>query len=177
MLYTSISPIAIKLLPSPAGSACRFLHFKTGKQPLKKYTDDCPAFMTNIVGNYLHEGISNKLVEAGYTVSKQQLRILFYLFEEDGIEQKRLRELIQLSKISLVKIINDLEEANIVVRIQSENDMRNNRIFLTSLGKKLRTPLLALVDQHKCEVFKGFSPEEIGLYLSMLKKMVKNMTG
>lgn len=142
---------------------------------MKKYTDDCPAFMTNMVGNSLHVGLTKMLVEAGFTFSKQHLRILFYLYEEDGLEQKRILELIKLSKISLVKILNDLEEANIVVRVQSERDMRNNRIFLTSLGKKHRAQLLDLVDQHKSLVFTDFSPEEVDLYQSMLLRMFKNM--
>lgn len=143
---------------------------------MKDYTENCPAFLTNVAGNYLHEGLTKQLKESGLNLSKHQLRILFYIYEEDGIEQKRLREFIRLSKISLVKIINDLEEANIVVRVPSENDMRNNRIFLTSLGKKLKTPLLALVDAHRNQAFRGFSSEEIVLYRSMLKRIIKNLT-
>jgi DNA-binding MarR family transcriptional regulator len=143
---------------------------------LNKYTEDCPAFLTNLAGNYLHEGLSLKLGEVDHSISKHQLRILFYLYEEDGLEQKRLRELIKLSKISLVKILNELEQANIVVRVPSENDMRNNRIFLTSLGKNLKNQLLDLVDQHKRNVFKGFSQKEIEIYRSMLKRMIGNMT-
>lgn len=143
---------------------------------VKEYTDNCPAFLTNITGNHLHADLAKELELAGYTLPKQQLRILFYLYEENGIEQKRLCERIKLSKISLVKLINDLEAANIVVRVPSENDMRHNRIFLTSLGKKLKTPLLTLVDEHKRKIFDGFSPEEIELYRSMLKRMIHNLT-
>jgi DNA-binding MarR family transcriptional regulator len=142
---------------------------------LKEYTDNCPAFLTNIVGNYLHQELTNKLSESELNLSKQQLRILFYLYDEDGISQKQLLESIQLSKISLVKMINDLEEANIVVRVPSENDMRMNRIYLTPLGKKLKAPLLSLIDQHKKEVFKGFSQQEIDLYVSMLQRIVGNI--
>jgi DNA-binding MarR family transcriptional regulator len=145
------------------------------KELVKDYTDNCPAFLTNIAGNNLHAGLTERLENAGYTLSKPQLRILFYLYEEDGIEQKRMTELIRLSKISLVKLINDLEEANLVVRVQSEKDMRNNRIYLTSLGKKLKPSLYALVDQHKSVVFNGFSHEEIEIYKSMLQRMIKNM--
>ncbi|MHA2938901.1 MarR family winged helix-turn-helix transcriptional regulator [Vibrio sp. RC27] len=143
---------------------------------MKDYTDNCPAFLTNIVGNYLHQDLTNKLAESSYNLSKQQLRILFYLYEEDGLSQKQLMELIKLSKISLVKIINDLEEANVVVRVQSESDMRVNRIFLTPLGKKLKSPLLGLIDQHKADIFEGFTEEEIGLYVSLLQKVIVNIT-
>lgn len=139
-------------------------------------TNDSPAFLTNMAGNYLHEQLTKKLAESEFPVSKQQLRILFYLYEEDGIEQKRIKDYIKLSKISLVNIINGLEELNLVVRVPSETDMRNNRLFLTSLGKKLKLPLQAIVDEHRAVIFKGFSSEEMELYVSMLKRIIHNVT-
>lgn len=143
---------------------------------MQNYTEKCPAYLTNTAGNYLHDSLSLVLDEAGYTLSKPQLRILLYLYEEDGLEQKLLRENVKLSKISVIKIINDLEEDNLVVRIPSENDMRNNRIFLTPLGKKLKSPLHALLDIHRNYIFAGFSEEELALYKKFLQRIIKNLT-
>ena len=153
---------------------CASHKYKKREILLKNYTDNCPAFLTNIAGNYLSESLIRTLENSGYNLTKHESRILFYLYEKDGREQKQLRELIKLSKISLVKIINSLEEKNIVIRIPSENDARNNRIFLTSLGKKLREPLLGLIDEQRSKLFKGFNDEEIEIYIQFVQRLIKN---
>lgn len=143
---------------------------------LGDYIDNCPAHLTNIAGNKLHDGLSNLLEEGGYTLSKPQIRILLYLFQQDGLEQKHLRNLIKLSKISVVKIINKLEEENLVLRVPNENDLRNNRLYLTPLAKKMKEPLLDLIDLHKSTAFKDISSADLNIFKSVLKKMLSNMT-
>jgi DNA-binding MarR family transcriptional regulator len=141
---------------------------------MSKYTDDCPAHLTSIAGALLEEGLSRKLKKSGYPVAKHHLRILFYVFEEDGIEQRCLLELVRRSKLSIVKGLNDLEKANIIVKIQSEGDLRSNRVYLTHLGKELKTTLLDLVDEHKREMFNNLSQEDMEAYLRVLRGIMKN---
>jgi DNA-binding MarR family transcriptional regulator len=140
------------------------------------YTLDCPAHLTSVVDRRMRDCLKRKLQDGGFNLSGEQLHVLFYVFAEDGISQKRVGEFTRKSKIATVKAINLLERSNLVVRIPDANDLRNNKIYLTPLGKTVREPLLDLVDQNTEEVFKGISPEEITAYKQTLKKILKNVT-
>lgn len=146
------------------------------KKSSNDYTLNCPAHLTGVVDRRMRDVLMRRLRAAGYNMSGEQLHLLFYVFEEDGIGQKRLGELTKKSKIATVKAINLLEKNNLVVRIQDTEDLRNNNVYLTPLGKKIKEPLLAQVDQNTEEVFAGIDSEEIEAFKQTLKKMLKNIT-
>lgn len=142
----------------------------------KNFTDDCPAHLTGLVDKHLREALLKRLKKEGYDLSGEQLNLLFYVFENDGISQKTLTESSKKKKFSAVKTINQLELKNIVVRIQQSDDLRNNYIYLTPLGKNLKGPLLELVEAHRTEVFNGVSDNNMALYKHILRQMMKNIT-
>jgi DNA-binding MarR family transcriptional regulator len=146
---------------------------------MKKYSSDytvnCPAHLTGVVDRRLREHLMSKLKAEGYSVSAEQLHLLFHVYEEDGISQKKLGELTNKSKIATVKAINLLEKNNLVVRVQDSDDLRNNNVYLTPLGKKIKQPLLDLVDQNTENAFRGLGDEEIEAYKQTLRKILKNI--
>jgi DNA-binding MarR family transcriptional regulator len=141
----------------------------------KDYTVNCPAHLTGVVDRILRDALLKKLRAEGYSVSGEQLHLLFFIFDEDGISQKKLGELSRKSKIATVKAINLLEKNNLVVRIQDTEDLRNNKVYLTPLGKKIKKPLLKIVDQNTEEAFRGMSSDEIEAYKQTLRKIMKNI--
>ncbi|MGX9416338.1 MarR family winged helix-turn-helix transcriptional regulator [Vibrio sp. RC27] len=142
----------------------------------KCYTSDCPLNLTGVVHKHLKEGLAKRVREQGLNVSSQQLHLLLYLFEEDGLSQKRLSELTKMNKISVVKALNLLEMNNLAIRVQRSDDQRNKDVFLTPEGHKIRAIVHRTIDEHKDSVFKGISAEEAEAFKSTLKKMINNVT-
>lgn len=141
-----------------------------------EYTLDCPHYLTGVINKHLKEGLVKNIKGEGFNLSNQQIHLLLYLFEEDGISQKRLSELTLMNKISIVKALNLLEANNLAFRVQNDVDLRNKNIFLTTEGKKLKAPIHEAIDHHRASVFEGISEEEAQVYKSVLRKMLKNMT-
>lgn len=140
-----------------------------------EYTRHCPLYLTGVINKHLREGLIKILKQAGYSVSSQQVHLLLYLFEEDGISQKRLSELTKMNKISVVKALNLLESNNLAVRVPSSEDQRNKNIYLSNAGKQLKEPLRGAIHLHKEKVFAGINGDEIEVYKTVLNKMLRNM--
>jgi DNA-binding MarR family transcriptional regulator len=142
-----------------------------------EYTLDCPHYLTGVINKHLKESLVKNVKKEGLNLSNQQIHLLLYLFEEDGLSQKRLSELTRMNKISIVKALNLLEANNLAFRVQDHVDQRNKNIFLTAEGKNLKAPIHQVIDQHRAAVFKGISGEEAEIYKTVLRKMLKNLTG
>ena len=139
------------------------------------YTDDCPLYLTGVADKHLREGLAKRVRDQGLNVSSQQIHLLLYLFQEDGISQKRLSELTKMTKISIVKAINLLEANKLAVRVQRSDDQRNKDVYLTAEGHLIKDTVYRTIDQHKASVFEGISAEEADAFKTTLKKMLKNV--
>ena len=141
----------------------------------KYYPYNCPAYLSGVVDRYMRERVLKKFREAGYKISGEQWHVLMFLYLDDGLTQKELCHRTGKGKVSIVKAINLLETNNLAVRIQSENDLRIKKIYLTSKGKKLEAPLYALVRENIEEMLKGLSPENVAEYKKTLKNILLNI--
>lgn len=141
-----------------------------------EYTRECPHYLTGVIHKHLKAGLVKNLKNEGFNLSNQQILLLLHLFEEDGVNQKRLSELTMMNKISIAKALNLLEANGLAKRVQDDVDQRNKNIYLTEEGKDLKAPLREVIDQHRLSVFKDIRPEEAEIYKTILKKMLRNMT-
>ena len=66
---------------------------------------------------------------------------LVYLFNCDGNSQQEIAEKTYRDKVSITKIIDNLEKHELVFRVVDENDRRVKRIFLTKKGKALSSKI------------------------------------
>ncbi len=143
----------------------------------KYYPENCPAYLTGVADRYLREGLMKKFKQAECNISGEQWHILMFLYRDDGLTQKNLCQLTGKSKVSVVKAVNLLEINNLAVRIQSENDLRSKKVYLTPKGKKLEESLLALSNENLQKAFEGLSLEDIEGYKKNLRKIIANMKG
>ncbi|MGN1398588.1 MAG: MarR family winged helix-turn-helix transcriptional regulator [Erysipelotrichaceae bacterium] len=98
-----------------------------------------------------------------------QKRILVILLEADGLTQKELTELLAIQPGSVSEILTKLENANLIVRIENENDRRTADLKLTEAG--VEAALEAKQDRiqrHK-EMFSCLTDEQKQSLLSLLE--------
>lgn len=105
-----------------------------------------------------------------------QGRILFVLWEQDGIPIRTLSEKTGLAKTTLTSMLDRLETAGHIRRIDDPSDRRSVKIALTQKAKGLRARYDHVSAEMNSIFYKGFTDEEIFAFEESLRKVLKNLT-
>lgn len=114
--------------------------------------------------------------KAGYSITVEQWRVLFYLWIEDGQNQKALSEKAGRHKTSISRLLTGLEKKNLVVRIIDVTSKRNNQIYLTHLGKSYKEILMPMSQETVKQAQNGILEEEIAICKKVLHQLFDNLT-
>ena len=104
-----------------------------------------------------------------------QGRILFALWQQDNVPINDLTKRTLLRKSTLSELLDNLEKAGHVKRIQSEQDRRKTLIKLTEKTRKLQSMYFKLSVEMTDLFYKGFTPEEIDELETYLHRILKNL--
>lgn len=108
-------------------------------------------------------------------INPAQGRILFALWQEDNITIQQLAQKTALSKSTLTRMLDRLEESGHVLRIFPEDDRRKVLIQLTEENKRMKTAYEEVsIDMTKL-FYKGFSSDEINEFENHLKRIFANL--
>ena len=110
----------------------------------------------------------------GLGVTRAQWKVLFKLTRTPGLRQVELADMLDLEPITLCRIIDRLEEAELVERTRDPEDRRAWRLHVTTgaqpLVEKLRGIGAELVDQ----AFAGIDPKDIETTRKVLAQAREN---
>lgn len=120
--------------------------------------------------------IFNRLLrEHGIEFNSAQGRILFVLWERDGIPIKELSKKTQLSKSTLTSMLDRLEGAGHIVRDPSSEDRRIILVRLTEENKRQKDKY-DLVSGEMIELYyEGFIWKEIEEFEGYLRRILENL--
>ncbi len=109
-------------------------------------------------------------------ISPAQGRILFVLWNKDGISIQELAKRTSLGKSTLTSMLDRMEEAGFVKRVPSKEDRRAILIKLTEKDRACRD-LYTKITKEKTELFyKGFTSKEIDAFEGYLERILDNLT-
>jgi len=101
--------------------------------------------------------------------------ILKCLSEHKNATQKEIADFLHISAPSVATSLKRMEEAGLVVRLESKTDARRNTVKLTKKGKELSQfadNMFLVVDN---ATYKGFTNEEMDTLISFLERMNENL--
>lgn len=104
-----------------------------------------------------------------------QGRILFVLWEKDGITASELSQKTGLAKTTLTSMLDRLEEMGHIRRTSSQNDRRALKIVLTPEARMLEDKYNSVSDEMNDIFYGGFNDEEILAFETYLGKVLKNL--
>ena len=104
-----------------------------------------------------------------------QGRILFALWQKDGVPINDLVERTLLRKSTLSELLDNLEKAGFVRREQSEEDRRKILIRLTERTQKLQKVYINLSVEMTKLFYNGFTDEEIDEFEAFLQRVLDNL--
>jgi DNA-binding MarR family transcriptional regulator len=116
------------------------------------------------------------LREYGITeLNPGQGRILFALWQKDGIPIHELSKKTQLTKSSLTTMLDRLESAGFLTREDDNNDKRITNVTLSEKSKKLQQKYVA-VSEKMTEIFYGtLNEKEIDEFEDYLRRILNNL--
>ena len=114
--------------------------------------------------------------ESGLDISLDQWMVLGPIWELESASQKELGEICLKDKTSITRIIDALEEKNVVLRFEDQIDHRVKRVVLTNAGKQLFYDVLPIMEKTREEVRANISDNDIDIFKSVLSKILKNLS-
>ena len=104
-----------------------------------------------------------------------QGRILYVLWQEDGIPIKTLSENCGLAITSLTTMLERMDKQGLITRIQDPKDKRKTLLFLTQEAKLLKQDYDGVSDEMEQIYYRDFSREEIIEFEKYLDRVLKNL--
>ncbi len=106
-----------------------------------------------------------------------QGRILYVLWQEDGVPIKTIAERCGLAITSLTTMLERMEKTGLIIRQQDSGDKRKTLIFLTDKAKALKEDYDAISDRMSAIFYQGFTEEEIRNFEEHLERIRLNLEG
>jgi DNA-binding MarR family transcriptional regulator len=122
-----------------------------------------------------HFSYTKKLLDqSGLEISPGQLVVLYSLFNKDNISISELSKNVLLDNSTLTGLIDRLEKAGLVLRIDTPNDRRSYQIILTEKAKNHKPTILKVMKEIESKMLEGCSEAEIFMLRSILQRILTN---
>ncbi len=110
-----------------------------------------------------------------YEITAAQGRVMFPLWQKDNISFQDLKKKTSLSKATLSYMLDNLEKAGHVKRLNDVNDKRTINIKLTIKNKSLQDKFLQVSNEMRDIYYKDFTEVEIDKFEGYLRRILANL--
>ncbi|MEI1423671.1 MarR family transcriptional regulator [Bacillus cabrialesii] len=108
-------------------------------------------------------------------LTRGQYLYLVRIYENPGIIQEKLAEMIKVDRTTAARAIKKLEMQGFIQKQPDEQNKKIKKLFPTEKGKKVY-PLLRREGEHSMEVaLSGFTPEEKETIFQLVHRVRKNV--
>ena len=137
--------------------------------------------VTNYVGYLFVQvmKIHRKLAETGlndFGLHVGQELILLWLYEQDGMTQSELADVLDIEAATVTKVLHRMEAAGLIERRQDSDDARVSRVYLMPKSRQLIEPLRGLWADVEQKTVKGLSEPEVILLRRLLVQILENLS-
>lgn len=109
-------------------------------------------------------------------INPAQGRILFVLWQHDGITIQELAKRTSLGKSTMTRMLDRMEEAGIVIRVFPKEDRRKVLVQLTEDNKKVKKAYEEVSADMTNLFYKGFTECEINDFEKYLQRIFGNLS-
>jgi DNA-binding MarR family transcriptional regulator len=112
----------------------------------------------------------------GIGVTRPQWQVLTTLARNEGVNQGRLAELLDVEPITVCRMVDRLQDSDLVERRADPADRRSWRLFLTAKAQALLAELRPLAEAMLEEALDGIDEAYRALLRDTLERMRANLT-
>lgn len=117
-----------------------------------------------------------RLKEYGIEINPAQGRIMFALWQNDGVSINKLAKKTQLGKSTLTSMLDRLEEMGYLKRRHCRKDRRKILIYRTEKDRAMEGKYVQVSQEMTVLYYEGFSTGEINRFEQALKHILDNLT-
>ncbi len=119
---------------------------------------------------------ARKLKEHKIDINPAQGRIMFVLWQEDGIPISELARKTSLGKSTLTSMLDRLERAGFLIRVPSAEDRRIIMVKRTEKDRSREREYVRVSQEMTDLFYEGFSQQEIDTFEGSLRRVFGNLT-
>ena len=123
----------------------------------------------------VQKALLEQLKDTGLTIG--QPKILDYLKEHDGSNQKEIAKACFLEAGSLTTILNKMEEKGLIERRILNGNRRSFHIFLTAVGKERQQLVDTAFSEIEKKALADISEKEFEQFMSVYHRIYSNLSG
>lgn len=109
---------------------------------------------------------------AGYDLTPVQYAALEAIYENPGIDQARVAEMIGYDRATIGGVIERLEKKGWVRRVVSEQDRRSRELSLTAKGNGVRAALQPIVRDLQPDILSPLSAADQARFIDLARRVV-----
>ena len=111
----------------------------------------------------------------GIGVTRPQWQVLSVLRRNEGINQGGLADLLEVEPITVCRMVDRLQDVDLIERRPDPADRRTWRLFLTAKAQDLLQQLRPLADEMLENALDGLADDERSSLLAMLDRVRQNL--
>ena len=123
----------------------------------------------------VQKALLEQLKDTGLTIG--QPKILDYLKEHDGSNQKEIAKACFLEAGSLTTILNKMEEKGLIERRILNGNRRSFHIFLTAVGREKQQLVDTAFSEIEKKALADISEKEFEQFMSVYHRIYSNLSG
>ncbi len=144
---------------------------KPSHEELPSGLHDHTGYWLNRLRGVVHAGFEAALSEYGVTVA--QWSVLITVYREDAVTPLEIARFIDVDPGSLTRLLDRMEDKDLVRRLPVDGDRRSIRIALTPHAAALAPRLAALADANDATFFDRLSEEEVRDFRHALARLLR----
>ena len=108
-------------------------------------------------------------------ITPEQIGLLHAIsMTDEDVIQKDMAELMGKDKSAILRLIDSLEEKELIRRVVDKNDRRKNYLMVTKHGDRVLKNYLAIVYEIMDEIQEGISESDIATFKKVLARVKHN---
>lgn len=111
----------------------------------------------------------------GLELSRAQCRVALYLSKYGEMNQAKLAELLEVTPMTVARMLDRMEEAGWVARVQDPNDRRALSVRATPKAERVLADAMKLGDEITAVALAGLSAAERRALVALLRRIRGNL--
>lgn len=142
---------------------------------IPKSLNDNILYLAGEVARRVHNNISTKFTEQGFDVTVEQFGVLALLWYKEGVKQQGIADGLNRDKTTITRVVQNMINRKLIVKILDKLDRRNKLIYLTKEGKELQRDMVESAGEVYSKALKDIPDEEVVLCLKVLNQVMGNL--
>ena len=113
--------------------------------------------------------------EVGLPLNRSEAAVLMHVEHAPGLSQVQLAEQLDMEAISLVRLIDSLQEAGLIERRAHPHDRRIRTLWLTEAARPILAQVRAVALEVRAQALAGMPDDKREVLLDLLVKVRRNL--